>query len=203
MEVELSEQFEVAVEQVKEELSTRVSDYLKYMTEEWMKENELAIVSGLRAEIAEEFMTGLRNLYVEHNINIPEEKVDIVNELISKVEELENSLNEQINHSVELTKELNEQKKMEAIYIACEGLTQTQVEKLKSLTESIEFTTEEEFVEKVETLKESYFKSDVKYADNNALDDEVQFEDEGKKSSKTGDVLIEQYAKTISQTLNK
>ena len=202
IQVELTEQFEIAVEQVKKDLSEQLNDYLNYMSEQWMQENELAVVSGLKSEIAEEFMNGLRNLYVEHNIDIPEEKVDLVDELISKVEELENSLNEQINYSVELTKVLNEQIKLEAIYTACEGLTQTQVEKLKTLAENVEFNTEEEFVEKLEVLKESYFKTDVKYADKNALDDEVQFEDEV-KPSRTGDVLIEQYAKTISQTINK
>jgi len=111
-------------------------------------------------------------------------------------------LNEQINKGIELKKELNEQKKIEAIYTACEGLTQTQVEKLKSLAEGVEFTTEEEFVEKLSTLKESYFKADVKVADNSALDDEVQIEEE-KKETKSFDPLIEQYAKTISQTLVK
>jgi len=204
IEKQLTEQFDTAIEQVKDELAEQINDYLKYMTEEWMKENELAVVSGLRSELAEDFFKGLHDLFIEHNINIPEEKVDIVEELIAKVEELENSLNEEINHSVELTRELNEQKKVEAIYTASEGLTQTQVEKLKSLAESIEFTTEEEFANKVETLKEAYFKTEVKFADNNALDDEVHFEDDkDSKKSGIGDVLIEQYAKTISQTLNK
>ena len=202
IEVELTEQFEVAVEEVKEELSQKVDSFLNYMVKEWMEENELAIESGLRAELAEDFMAGLHKLYLEHNISVPEDKVDLVSELITKVEELEDSLNEQIKHSIDLSEELNEQKKIEAIYTACEGLTQTQVEKLKALTENVEFTTEDEFVSKVETLKESYFKPAYKFADTNALDDEVQFEDE-KKPSRTGDVLIEQYAKTISQTLNK
>jgi hypothetical protein len=204
IEKQLTEQFDAAVEQVKEDLADKVNDYLNYVAQEWMEENSLAVETGLRAELTEDFIKGLHDLFVEHNINIPEEKVDIVEELIAKVEELENSLNEEINHSVELVKELNEQKKVEAIYTACEGLTQTQVEKLKSLAESMEFTTEEEFVEKVETLKESYFKTDVKFADNNALDDEVHFEeDKNSKKSRIGDVLIEQYAKTISQTVNK
>jgi hypothetical protein len=100
-----------------------------------------------------------------------------------------------------MKKELNEHKKIEAIYTACEGLSQTQVEKMKSLAEGVEFTTEEEFNGKMETLKESYFKSPVKAADNSALDDEVQLEEETKKPSGQGDALIEQYAKTISQTL--
>jgi hypothetical protein len=201
-EADLMEQFEEAVEQVKEDLAAKVDDYLNYMVEEWIKENEVAIESTLRSEIAEEFIDGLRNLFVEHYIDIPAEKVNVVEELTSKVEELEATLNEQINRGIELSKELNEQKKFEAIYTACEGLSQTQVEKLKSLAEGVEFTTEEEFVTKMETLKESYFKSEVKVADTSALDDEVQIEEE-KTSVKSADPSMEIYTKTISQSLAK
>ena len=123
--------------------------------------------------------------------------------MTAKVEELEASLNEQIKSGIELKKELSEQKKIEAIYTACEGLTQTQVEKLKSLAEGVEFTTEEEFGEKLSTLKESYFKAEVKVATASDLDDEVQIEEETKTVKGTGDALIESYAKTISQTLVK
>jgi len=200
-EAELMEQFEEAVESIKEDLAAKVDDYLNYMVEEWIKENEIAIENGLRAEIVEDFITGLKGLFEEHYIDIPEEKVNVVEGLTSKVEELEEALNEQIARSVDMSKELNEHKKIEAIYTACEGLTQTQVEKMKSLAEGVEFTTEEEFNSKLETLKESYFKSSVKAADNSALDDEVQIEEETKKPYGSGDALIEQYAKTISQTL--
>lgn len=202
VESELHEQFQVAVEEIKEDLAAKVDDYLNYMVEEWVKDNEIAIEKGLRAEITEDFINGLRNLFVEHYIDIPAEKVEVVEALASKVEELEAALNEQINVSVELTKSLNEQKKIEAIYTACEGLSQTQVEKLKSLAEGVEFTTEEEFASKVETLKESYFKADVKVADNSALDDEVLMEEE-KKVVKSSDASIDQYVRTISQTLAK
>jgi len=198
---QLIEQFEVAVEEVKQELAEKVDAYLDYMASEWMAENEVAIESGLRAEITEEFLTGLHNLFVENYIEVPEDKVDVVEELAAKVAELEASLNEEINTNVSLTQELNEQKKIEAIYTACEGLTQTQVEKLKGLAESIEFTTENEFVSKVETLKESYFK--VNYANNNTLNEEVIIEDEPKKVSNSFDPSINAYAKTISKTLNK
>jgi len=201
-EVALTEQFEAAVEEIKEDLAAKVDDYLNYMVEEWMKENELAIEKGLRAEIVEDFITGLKGLFEEHYIDIPADKVDVIGELTDKVDELESALNEQISKGVELTKELNEQKKIEAIYTACEGLTQTQVEKLKSLAEGVEFTTEEEFASKLTTLKESYFKSDVKVADNSSLDDEVQIEEE-KKSVASADPMMDLYSKTISQTLVK
>ena len=201
VETQLVEQFETAVEQVKEDLAAKVDDYLNYMAEEWMKENELAVETGLRNEIAEDFIGALRNVFVEHYIDIPEDKVDVVSEMAEKVSALEDQLNEQINSAIELKKELNEHKKFEAIYAVCEGLSQTQVEKLKSLAEGVEFTTEEEFAAKLSTLVESYFsKTDVKVADNSALDDEVHIEEE-KKTSKSADPLMEQYASVISKSL--
>jgi len=199
-EEQLIEEFEQAVEEVKEDLAAKVDDYLNYMVEEWVKENEIAINSGLKSEIVEDFIKGLKGLFEEHYIDIPDEQVDVVEELTAKVEELEESLNEQINTAVQMKKELNEHKKIEAIYTACEGLTQTQVEKMKSLAEGVEFATEEEFVSKLEVIKESYFKNSVKTADSSALDDEVQIEEETKKSVHSQDALIEQVARTISQT---
>ena len=200
-EAELVVQFESALEQVKEDLAVKVDDYLNYMVEEWMKENELAIEKGLRSEITEDFINGLKDLFTEHYIDIPEEKVDIVEELAEKCNELEISLNEEMNHNIELKKALTEQIKIEAIYTACEGLTQTQVEKLKSLAESIEFTTDGEFNNKLATLKESYFQVPVKVADKLALDEEVDI-DEGKKTTFT-DKSIEQYSQMISKTVLK
>jgi len=202
VESHLTEEFDAALEQIKEEMATKVDDYLNYMTSEWIAENQIAIEKGLRAEVVEDFISGLRDLFVEHYIDIPADKVDVVEELSAKVEELEDALNEEINRGVELSKEVNEQKKMEAIYTVCEGLTQTQVEKMKSLAENVEFTTGEEFADKLETLKESYFKSGVVYANNSALDEEVDIEEE-KKISKSADPMMEQYVKSISQTLVK
>jgi len=201
-EAELVDQFEAAIEEVKEDLAAKVDDYLNYMVEEWVKDNEIAIEKGLRAEIVEDFITGLKGLFEEHYIDIPADKVDVVEELTSKVEELEEAYNEQIKSAIEMKKELNEHKKFEAIYAACEGLTQTQVEKLKSLAEGVEFTTDEEFATKLSTLKESYFKSDVKVADSSDLD-EVLVEEEKKDKFISDDPSISIYAKTISQTLVK
>ena len=202
MENELVEQFQVAVDEIKEDLASKVDDYLTYMTEEWVKENQIAIDKGLRAEVVEDFIGGLHKLFAEHYIDIPEEKVDVVEELSANVGELEEQYNAQVRTSIELKRELNEHKKIEAVHTVCEGLTQTQVEKMKSLAESIEYTTETEFSSKLETLKDSYFQSSVKVANNSALDDEVHIEEEVKKS-KASDSLIESYAKTISQTLVK
>lgn len=201
-EAQLTEEFEAAVEEIKEDLAAKVDDYLNYMVEEWIKENEIAIEKGLRAEIVEDFITGLKGLFEEHYIDIPADKVDVVEELTAKVEELEEAFNEQVKSAIEMKKELNEHKKFEAIYAACEGLTQTQVEKLKSLAEGVEFTTDEEFATKLSTLKESYFKADVKVADSSDLD-EVLVEEEKKEKIISDDPSISIYAKTISQTLVK
>ena len=198
----LYEEFEVAVESVKEDLAKKLDDYINYMAEEWFKENQLAIEKGLRSEIVEDFIRGLKGLFEEHYIDIPEEKVDVVEELTTKVEELEISVNEEISRNVEMKKQINEFKKTEAIHTVCEGLTQTQVEKLKSLAETVEFTTEEEFGRKLETLVDSYFQQSVKPPVSSALHEAVEVEDE-KKPSASADPAIAQYAQIISKSLAK
>ena len=198
----LYEEFEVAVETVKEDLAQKLDDYINYMAEEWFKENQLAIEKGLRSEIVEDFIRGLKGLFEEHYIDIPDEKIDVVEELTTKVEELETSVNEEISRNVEMKKQINEFKKNEAIHTVCEGLTQTQVEKLKSLAESVEFTTEEEFGRKLETLVDSYFQQSVKAPVSSALHEAVEVEDE-KKPSASVDPAIAQYAQIISKSLVK
>ena len=199
----MEEQFAEAIEQVKEDLASKLDDYLNYMVEEWVQDNEVAITSGLKAQVVEDFIGGLHTLFKEHYINIPEDKVDVVEELTTRVDELTEELNEQINTSVELSKALNEQLKIEAVHTACEGLTtQTQVEKLKSLAEGVEFTNLDEFTGKLETLKESYFKSPVNTSGSHALNEEVVIEDE-KKVSKSNDPDIDLFAKAISKSVNK
>ena len=203
VEAQLHEQFEQAVEELKEDFAAKIDDYLNYMVEEWMKENELAIESGLRSEIVEDFIGGLRNLFAEHYIDIPEEKVDVVQEMADKVEELEAKLNEEISRSVEFKKEINEHKKVQAVQAVCEGLTQTQVEKLKSLAESVEFTTEEEFTEKVNTLKEAYAPSKtVKAAEKSALEEGVEVP-EDKPTKASADPLINAVVNSISKSVAK
>jgi hypothetical protein len=140
------------------ELQEHVDQYLSYVAEEWVKENEIAIESGLKTELTEDFISGLRNLFAEHYIDIPDEKVDVLEEMNSKLEQLENQLNEEIKKNVEYSKVINEASRSLIIAEACEGLTDTQAEKLKVLAENIGFTTPEEYSEKVQTLSESYFK---------------------------------------------
>lgn len=203
VESQLHEQYEQAVEELKEDFAAKIDDYLNYMVEEWMKENELAIESGLRAEIVEDFIGGLRNLFAEHYIDIPEEKVDVVQEMADKVEELETKLNEEISRSIEYRKEINEQKKTQAIQAVCEGLTQTQHEKLKSLAESVEFTSEEEFADKISTLKEAYTPSTSKAAELSALEEGVEVPEDKPTKQISGDPLINAAMNSISKSVAK
>jgi AcrR family transcriptional regulator len=152
---------EEEVDGLKEELSSNVDDYLNYVVENWVSENEVAIEAGLRTELTEEFISGLRNLFAENYIDIPEEQISVVEELGDKVAELENKLNEEIERNVELNAILSESKKTEVMYAMTEGLTTTQAEKLKSLAENVEFTSEQEYAHKVATLRESYFPSSI------------------------------------------
>ncbi len=136
---------EEALASVQSELTEKVDDYLNYVVDHWLEDNQIAIESGLRAEITEEFISGLRNLFAEHYIDVPSEKIDLVDELAGKVEELESKLNEEIERAVDLNKQLIESRKIEITHQVCEGLTATQVEKIKSLAESVEFSTEDEY----------------------------------------------------------
>ena len=165
---------EEAVESIKQDLTEKVDDYLSYIVEQWMEENQIAIESGLRSEMTEDFIAGLRNLFAEHYIDVPAEKVDLVDELAGKVEELETKLNEEIERGVSFAKALVESRKKEIAGEVCEGLIATQVEKIKSLAESVEFSTEEEYQEKLETIRENYFPSGVKKATANHLNEQVE-----------------------------
>jgi len=170
IEAEYAQKFEDAVLEVRTALSEQVNDYLDYVVEEWMTQNELAIEKGLRSELTEEFIGSLRNVFLEHYIDIPAEKVDLVDELATKVEELTSSLNEEVAKGVELKKQLGESKKSEILNGVCEGLTQTQVEKVRTLAESVEFTAEGDYTAKVSTIRENYFPatSGKKSTDSNA-----------------------------------
>lgn len=172
---------EEAVEAVKADLTEKVNDYLSYVVEQWIADNEIAIESGLRSELTEDFISGLRNLFAEHYIDVPAEKVDLVEELATKVEELESQLNEEIERGIETKKSLVESRKVEITREVSEGLTATQVEKIKSLAESVEFSTEEEYKTKLETIRENYFPSGVKKADEEQLHEQVDIAEEKKQ----------------------
>lgn len=197
MEAEYAGMLAEAVESIKAELTEKVDDYLNYVVEQWMQENEIAIESGLRSEITEDFIAGLRNLFAENYINVPEDKVELVDELASKVEELEVKLNEEIEANIQYKKQLTEAIKVQLVNEVCEGLTATQVEKIKALAESVEFSTEEEFVEKLETIRENYFPSGVKKADVAQLHEEV--EDDGSDKKVSADPYVASVVQAISK----
>jgi len=198
MESEYAGMLAEAVEEIKAELTEKVDDYLNYVVEQWMEENEIAIESGLRSEITEDFIAGLRNLFAENYINVPEDKVELVDELASKVEELEVKLNEEIEANIQYKKQLTEAIKVQLVNEVCEGLTATQVEKIKTLAESVGFSTEEEFVEKLETIRENYFPSGVKKANVAQLHEEV--EDDGSEKKTSADPYVASVMQAISKT---
>ena len=180
-EARYADMLEEAVEAVKIDLTEKVNDYLSYVVEQWIADNEIAIETGLRSELTEDFISGLRNLFAEHYIDVPAEKVDLVEELATKVEELESQLNEEIERGIETKKSLVESLKQEITREVSEGLTATQVEKIKSLAESVEFSTEEEYTTKLETIRENYFPSGVKKADEEQLHEEVNIAEDKKQ----------------------
>jgi hypothetical protein len=200
IETEYSSMLEEAVESIRTDLTEKVNDYLDYIVEEWMKQNEVAIEKGLRTEMVEDFIGGLRNLFAEHYIDVPAEKVDLVDELATKVESLEDKLNEEIQRGIEYKKQLTEAKKIEVVRTVCEGLTSTQVEKIKSLAESVEFSTEEEYQEKLETIRENYFPSGMKKANASQMHEQVE---DGSEKPVIKDARMAAYASAISKTLPK
>ena len=192
---------EEAIESVRTQLEEKVDDYVNYVVEQWLEENAIAIESGLRAELAEDFISGLHKLFAENYINVPEDKVELVDELATKVEQLESKLNEEIEKSIGYKKSLIEATKQQVTRSVCEGLTETQVEKIKSLAESVEFSTEEEYQNKLETIRENYFPSGLKKADEEQLHEQVSAEDAGEtKKQVSADPYVSSVANAISKT---
>jgi len=142
---------------VRDELTEKVDAYMNYVVEEWMKENEIAIERGLKGEIAEDFISGLKSLFEEHYIDVPDEKYDILGTQSEKIDELEAKLNEQIEKTASIKKQ-NDQLVRESVFAeVASDLADTEVEKFKSLAEDVDFTDEDSFRGKLDTLKESYF----------------------------------------------
>ena len=147
------------VEEIKGALNERVDSYLEYVAEEWFTENQLAVEGGLKEELTESFMTGLKSLFEEHYVTIPEEKYDVLQSMVEKLDDMETKLNEQIEKNVGLNKRLAESVADGILESVSDGLAATQKEKLASLAESVEFDSEAQYRDKLETLKESYFPS--------------------------------------------
>ena len=190
-----------AIEEIKSELSEQVDEYLNYVVEEWVNENQVAIETGLRAELVGDFIDGLKNLFAEHYIEIPEEKVDVAEELALEVASMQEAAAEKDAAIAALTEEVNVIKKEKAISLACEGLTQVQAEKIKSLAESVEFTTEGDFSNKLAIIRENYFpnkvsvKSEVKAIQETAVEEpEVE---------PVRDAIMNRYVQALTKTAPK
>ena len=169
---EVKSEKETEMETFKDELTEKVDTYLNYVVEEWTKENELAIERGLKGEIAEDFISGLKQLFEDHYIDVPDEKYDVLEAQSEKIAELEDKLNESIQKNVEMTENNSLLVREQVISEVSEDLAQTEIEKFKGLVEDVDFTGEESFREKLSTLKESYFPK-VKPAEGvRAIDDE-------------------------------
>lgn len=160
---------------IREELAERVDSYLEYVSEEWLTENALQVESGIKGELSESFMTGLKNLFEEHYVEIPEDKYDVLENMVVKLDEMESRLNEQIERNVALNQRLSEAVSDTILHEVSEGLAYTQRDKLASLAEGVEFYSEEDYREKLETLRESYFpRNPVPQRNEEMLTEEVQ-----------------------------
>ena len=201
---ELKAQYESTLEEevsaIKEELTDRVDAYLEYVAEEWMTENKLAVESGLKAEMTESFLTGMKGLFEEHYVTIPEEKYDVLSTMVEKLDEMENKLNEQIKSNIALNQRLAESVADSIFSEVCEGLALSQKDKLASLAENVEFDSEDTYREKLVTLRKSYFPENA-----GAQRDESETISESTDTEATTSVspLMEGYLSTLSRVSKK
>lgn len=199
----LEEEYETKLEEktaeVSEEMTSKVDEYLTYAVNEWKEENEVAIESGIRAELAEDFIKGLHTLFTEHYIEVPEDKVDVVEELATKVEDLEDRLNKQIAENAEMSKVVAEHKAEEVFTSVVEGLADTEVEKMRTFAEGIDYDGDDDFRSKLEVVKENYFPAKAVELEV----DEVALEDNEDQESKATDPAMQMYSAAISRTIKK
>ena len=195
LEEKFNEELSEEIESTKKDLVEKVDSYLNYVVEGWMEDNKLAIQNGLRTEIAEDFMNKLKDLFTESHIQVPEDKVDMVDELADNVEELEAQLNDSTERSIQMAEELELYKRDFIIREASKDLAETQVEKLKGLAENVDFEDEETFAQKVAQLKESYF------AKTSKTQEEIIEDDDAPVVETSGS--MDSYLKAIKKTANK
>ena len=184
------------IEKVNEELTAKLDDYLNYVVEEWMQQNELAVDTGLRSEISESFMDGLKNLFTEHYIEVPEEKYDLLENSLTTITDMEGKLNEQIEKNIELKKELLENTCAGIFTEVCTGLVDTEVEKLRSLAEGIEYDDSDQYRDKLNVLKESYF--DKSNPDSSNFEETVLTEETEEPTKETAGQMAD-YMRAISK----
>ena len=188
-------------EQFKVDLTDRVDEYLEYVAEEWMKENEVAIENALKVEVAENFVDGIKKIFEENYISVPEDKVDLVAQLTGEKEELERKLDEQVQRDMDSKKENDELERYKIFNEACDGLTMTQKDKLSQLSEGIEYENNEDYKSKIDLLKEHYF--NTKTAATVAEDlnsDPVEVDEE---VPQVGDPSMAAYANAISRSVRR
>lgn len=205
LEEEFEAKLEESVAEVEEALATKLDAYLDYVSEQWLEENKIAVETSLKVEATEKLIDGLRGLFVEHCIEVPEDKADIVESLQAQIEDLEAKLNDTINESIELKQVINAAEKESVIEEVSEGLAATQSEKLRTLVEDLEFSDIESFRKKVELVKENYF-TDKKVSSTNIVTEEVVAEDEKsliEESVVNTDPAMSKYVSAISKTLKK
>jgi hypothetical protein len=154
---EFDNQLAEQVEEIKEGLVEKVDGYLNYVVEQWIAQNEIALESGMKSEILESFVQGLKGVFEEHYIDVPEEKFDVLGDMQEKLEQLESKLNETVATNVDLTKQINEQKRIASVIEAADGLADTDVEKFKGLAEELTYEDAESFKKKLQTIRENYF----------------------------------------------
>ena len=198
LEEQYKEELTEEVASIKEDLVSSVDSYLNYVVESWVEDNKIAIQNGLRTEIAENFMTKLRDVFVESYVEVPESKVDLVDDMAAQVTELEEKLNSTTGDAIALAEELETYKRESIISEACRDLADTQTEKLKGLVEGIDFENEEEFAKKVATVKESYFSKEIVEQTSEAESIVEEADEEVEVSS-----IMEHYLTTLRKTSKK
>ena len=197
---ELEESNAVAIDEAKESLVEKVDGYLSYVVEQWISENEIALESGMKSEILDGFINGMKNLFAEHYVDVPEDRFDLLGDAQEKVEELEKKLNEQLEANVELNKSVKAMEKDEVLSKASDGMAETDKEKFAGLTEDLSFEDKESFEKKVATIRESYFASKPSKTNVETVvtDEPVQLEEETKKS--ISDPKISAYADMLNRS---
>lgn len=200
----MNESYQEDTQSIKNELSEKMDTYLDYVVEQWAQDNELAIETGLKAELTEDFMSGLKGLFEDHYIDIPESKVDVVEELASKNEELQSQLNAEMERNMEAKKAIEENDQQKIIDQVTEGLAETQKEKFQTLAEGVEFKDTESFQKKLSIIKESYFSidNDMEVANLVGETDEP-LDEEAKPEGSSLDPKMAGYAAAISRSLKK
>lgn len=187
-------------ETMKTELTQQLDSYLSYVVEEWMEENKLAVEKGLRTEIAEEFIEGLRGLFLQHNIEVPQGKVDLLDQMAEKVETLTASLNEEINKSLEMKNKIAELERQQLVASMSEGLVDTDKERFLKLAEGVGFETNNEFRSKLETIRESYFGGSGKTVLNENIEDDMTIaENAPANEQETLSESMEAYSQMLSR----